>query len=110
MTKEQLDISTFDGTITTTSNEVLEVNTSRADEVIVLIDDGSEDGTPAEYTMTQRIRPNTTGFFQLYDEVTAETSRSWVDSTFGDAMQFEFDNTSGSDSTYRITIISYRDI
>jgi len=110
MTKEELDSAHIDTTITTGTNETLEVKTSRGSDVLVLIDDGTQDGAPAEYTMTQRIYTSEVGGYQFYDEVTGQTARSWLDSAWGEKMQFEFDNTSGADATYRIAITSYREM
>lgn len=110
MTREKLDSDMFDGTITTSTNETLAVDTSRASDVIVLVDDGSTDGEPAEYTMTQRVYNSEINDYQFYDAVTAQTSRSWVDSAWGEKMQFEFDNTSGGDASYRIVVTSYREM
>jgi hypothetical protein len=110
MTKEEQDSATIDTTITAGGSESLEVDTSRASSVIVLIDSGTADATPPEYKMTQRIYENEYDEHLFYDEVTAETARSWLDSAWGEKMQFEFENTSGADERYRITITSYRNM
>jgi len=110
MTKEEVDSANVNKTITTGTNESLEVNTSRADEVVVFIDDGTTDGIPASYTMTQRVYTSEDDDYRFYDEVTSQTSRSWLDSAWGEKMEFEFNNTSGADETYRITIKSYREM
>lgn len=110
MTKEQLDSARFDGTITTGTNETLEVDTRRAEDILILIDDGTTDSQPATYDMTQRVYTSSFDAYQLYDEVTGETSRSWVDDAWGEKMEFEFNNQSGSDASYRIVVRSYRDV
>ena len=108
MTKQEVDSTVFDDTITTGSNETMTVSTSRADDVLILIDDGTAGGAPPQYTMTQRVKFDEIDEFQFYDDVTGETSRSWVDPAWGNQMEFEFNNTSGADAAYRIVIKAYR--
>lgn len=110
MTREELDSETFDGTIADGDSETLELETSRAKDVIILIDNGSTDGTPETYTLTQRVYTAPIDDYQFYDSVSDETSRSWVDAAWGQRMQFEFENVSGNEATYRITIKVYRDM
>lgn len=110
MTLEELDTDTFNDTITTTTNETLTVNTSRADKVIVTIDDGTTGNKAGQYTMTQRVHHDEISDYQFYDEVTGEQSRSWTDPAWGDKMEYEFNNTSGTDSNYRIVLKSYREL
>lgn len=107
MTREEYDSATFEGTITAGASETLEVDTARTDSVIVLVDDGTQDGTPATYDMVQRVYMDELDAFHFYDEVTGDTSRSWVDDAWGSQMRFEFTNSSGADATYRIVVKSY---
>lgn len=110
MTREKLDSDEFSGAIPNTDSVSLVVDTSRADDVIVLVDNGNTDGTPATYTMTQRVYTSEFDDFQFYDEVTNETSRSWVGNAWEEEMEFEFTNTSGSSGQYRIVVRSFRDV
>jgi hypothetical protein len=110
MALELEDTDTFDGSIADTATETLEVDTGTAEEVIVLIDDGTTGNQPSQYTMTQDIKVPQIGDYQFYDEVTAETARSWTDISRGAKMRFTFKNTSGSSANYRITIQSYKEI
>jgi hypothetical protein len=110
MTRELIDVDTFNGTVTTGTNETLEVNTSRAEDVIIFVDDGTTDNQPQQYSMIERVFNSSIGDYQFYDAVSGENARSWIDSAWGEKMQFEFNNTSGSNSTYRIVISSYRTI
>lgn len=107
MTQQEYDSTTFEGTITAGTSEVLEVDTGPADNVVVLMDDGTQDGAPATYDMVQRVYMDELDAYQFYDEVVGDTSRSWVDDAWGSQMRFEFTNTSGADATYRIVVKSY---
>lgn len=108
MTREKLDSASFDGSINNGNSKTFEVNTSRAEDLTVLLDDGTTDNTPSQYTLTQRVYSSEHSDYQFYDRVTSSTSRSFTDPAWGDKMQIEVENTSGSSDTYRITIVSYR--
>jgi hypothetical protein len=108
MTLEQSERKTFSGTIANGSSETITVETGRSDEVVILVDDGSTGGAPAEYTLTERVYIPDIDDYQFYDEVTGSTARSFLEPTYGIKGEFEFTNTSGSDSTYRITITAWR--
>lgn len=110
MTRELLDKDSFEGSIANNGSETLTVNTSRANDILILLDDGTVDAQPAQYTLTQRVRQTSFGQHQFYDEVTAETSRSWVDGAWGESMEFEFTNTSGASASYRISVESYSEM
>jgi len=107
--RTKLDSTSVDTTISTTSTESVEVDTSGADTIAVFIDDGTTGGVPPEYTMTERVYTSEDGWL-FYDEVIEQTGRAWVDQAWGQKMEFEFDNTSGSDGTYRITVESYEQV
>lgn len=104
------DSASFDGSIADGASETLTVDTSLSDTVAIAIDDGTTDGVPAKYDMIQRTFKDDISDFQLYDEVEKETARSWVDPALGSQFQVEITNNSGSSSTYRITVESYKEI
>lgn len=106
--QELFDRGSFDGTIANGSTETIEVETQRAERVVVLVDSGVTDSVPSEYKLTQRLFVGSFNEFQFYDEVVSETSRSWVDEALGQRMEFEFTNSSGSDAQYRITVLTYK--
>lgn len=108
MTREELDKKTFDSTINDTNTESFEVDTSRAEDIVILLDDGTTGNTPASYDMTVKVYSNKVNDYQFYDEVTGETSRALGEVAWGDKMKFEFTNKSGSNANYRITILVYR--
>lgn len=108
MTREQLDTEVFDDSIDPGSSETFEVDTARAENIIILIDNGTTGVEPAEYTLTQRVRVQEHSDYQFYDQVTASTSRSYTDPAWGSHMEVEIENTTASSANYRITIKSYR--
>ncbi len=110
MTREELDSLSFNGTIADGGSEMLELTTTRADDILILVDDGTTDNQPAQYTMTQRVYTSEADDYQFYDEVASSTSRSFADPAWGERMRVEFVNGSGSDATYRITIKVYRNM
>lgn len=101
-----IDTDTFSGTITAGSSETLSVATANADRVVLIVDDGSQDGTPAQYDLTQRVkyRHPDLNRFQFYDEETGITYRSVVDPAAGQEWQVEITNSSGADATYAIAL------
>lgn len=108
MTREELDTATFNGSIANGSSESFTVDTARAEDLIILIDDGTTDNTPSQYTLTQRVRVQEQNDYQFYDQVTGSNSRSFTDPAWGSDMQVEIENTSGASANYRISIKSYR--
>lgn len=108
MTREQLDVDTFEGTIVNGGAETLTVDTTRAENLLILIDDGTTGNQPSQYTLTQRVLSTEFSDFFFYDQVTGSTARSFADPAWGDDMEVEIENTSGADDTYRITVKSYR--
>ncbi len=110
MSRERIDTQTFDGTITTGTNEVINIDAPRAEELVVLVDNGSTDGQPATYDMTVRAYSIDLDDYQLYDEVTGSTAYSHDVNAWGNKMQLEFNNQSSSDAAYRITVESYGQI
>lgn len=108
MTREQRDSATFNGQIGTSTNEVLEVEVGRAEDVAVFVDSGSTDGAPASYDLTVRCYNNEVDDFQQLDTFSASTALSHELSAYGSRMEFEFDNQSGAAADYRIVVKSYR--
>lgn len=108
MTQEEFDADTFNGTVTTTTNEILEVDVSRAEDVFVQVDSGTTDGAPASYDLTARSNHTEVSDYMQFEQVTGSTSQKHEFNTSGNKMQFEFNNQSGADATYRIVVKSYR--
>jgi hypothetical protein len=110
MTREKLDVDSFDSTITQTTNETLTVDTSRAEDVVVQVDSGTTDGAPNTYDLTVRAYHNEVDDMMQYDTVTGSTSQQHTFDTVGSKMEFEFNNQSASDVNYRIVVKSHRDM
>lgn len=109
MALEEYDVDTFNGSIAAGGTEQLTVEISTAKYVVVYIDNGTTGSTPPEYTMTQDVYNQNFDDWQFYDEVTAETARSWEDIARGAEMRFTFENTSAASGTYRICVRSYKE-
>lgn len=110
MTREELDVASQNATITTTANETLTVNTSRGEDVVVQVDNGTTDGAPATYDLTVRAYHGEVDDVMQYDQVTGSTNFQHTFSAVGETMEFEFNNQSGADATYRIVVKSHRNL
>ena len=102
------DSDSYDDTIVAGGSTTLSVRTVDADSVVLLIDDGTKDGFPSSYDLTQRVLSVEHNEYQFYDEVTEETARSWEDPAVPTDMEYEITNVSGGDATFRISVISYQ--
>lgn len=106
------DIASFNGNIDDGSSETLSVETDdmHVTDVLTILDNGTQDNKPSQYTMTQRVRIDTlrqnTPPFMFYGEKTNVTHRSYVDPAIPPKFQSEFENTSGGGDTYRIIMMS----
>jgi|APHM01.1.fsa_nt_gi hypothetical protein len=98
----------FSGTLNPDESTSLSVETARATQVMILIDDGQSGSKPSQYSLKQEIFTQEFDDYHFYDTVTEEQSRSWIDSAFGEKMRFTFTNTSGSAGDYRIVINVYQ--
>lgn len=105
----QLDYDTFAGDLDDTSSTTLTVETRNADRVVLQVDDGTEDGTPATYDLTQRAKNSGIGRFQFYDAETGITYRSVVDPAVGQEMEMELTNQSGGTATYNAVLEARKD-
>lgn len=94
------DSDNHSGSIGNTNSFTLTVNTDEADYVVLTIDDGTTDNTPPQYDMIQRVESRGFGRFQFYDEVTGQTSRSWIDAAAGSQFQAEITNQSGGSANF----------
>lgn len=104
------DVDTFNGTITDTNSEQLEVQTATAEYVQVILDDGTTGNQPSQYTVTQDYYQPKFSDYMEYSTITGQTAKSIRTETRGSRLRFTFTNTSGSNDTYRIVVQSFRDI
>lgn len=98
----------FNDTLNADESQSLSVETGRATQVMILIDDGETGSKPSQYTLEQEIFTQEFDDYHFYAEESQEQSRSWIDSAFGEKMRFTFTNTSGSPGEYRIVINVYQ--
>lgn len=103
-----LDTATFEGELAAGTSTTLTVDTSatEAETVLTFVDDGTQDGVPPQYDLTQRLDiPEGIDGTRWYDSLTGSTARSITDPAYGQAFEAEFSNTEGVAATYRITLV-----
>lgn len=110
MSLELGDTETFDGSIADGATEELEVKTSTADYVQVLIDDGTTGGVPASYDLNQDYYVPSVDDYMRYSEQTGQTATSIRSSTRGARLRFAFTNSSGAPADYRIVVNTFKEI
>lgn len=98
------DETTWTGSLNDAESKTLTVESAYATDVVLLVDDGTTDGTPASYDLTQRIRSDEFDRYQFYDELTNTTARSVVDTAAGQEWQVEITNVSGAPADYAVTL------
>lgn len=111
MTQVIDDVDTFEGSLNDTNATTLSVDTRNADSVALFVDDGTQDGTPASFDLTTRVRaPEFSGDpFMFYADETGVTFRSVEDPAYGPEMQYEITNQSGASADYRVRLVSLED-
>jgi len=101
------DTDTFNGSLDDGQSATLTVDTRTADEVVLFIDDGTTDGTPAAYDLTTRVRSPEFDRFQFYADEAGVQFRSLEDPAYGPEMEYELTNTSGTNGqTYTARLVS----
>jgi hypothetical protein len=101
------DADTFDGQLNDGESTTLTVRAGHADYVVLTVDDGTQDGVPAAYDLTQRKKSGgDVDRYQYYDDLAACQRRSVVDPAVGTAFQVEIENVSGGTATYSAELTS----
>lgn len=108
MTREELDRNTFNATITNTSTETLTVDTSRADDLLVFVDDGTTGSAAGSYDIV--IDVDVAGVTHQYKSTTGSAALLHEETAYGNSTNVDITNSSGSDGNYRITVVSYRNV
>jgi len=85
----------------------LSIDTSEADNLVLLVDDGTTDSSPAQYSLTERIVVDYFSEPMYLREFTGETARSWQMDATKQSHEFTFENTSGGPAHYRVFTYSY---
>jgi len=107
MTKEKYDADSFNGLLTDGESVSLSVDSTRAADVVLLIDGGDSATEPETYDLQQELFSSELGAYQFYDSITSTTSRSFVDPALGRKVRATVTNTSGNQAKYRISITSF---
>lgn len=110
MTLELVAEESFDGTITSGGSEQLEVDTTRADYVQVMLDDGTTGNKPPQFNFSQHYYQPSISDYMLYSNQDEQKFRAIRTCARGAKTRFTFVNTSGADATYRIVVQSFKEL
>lgn len=110
MAIELQDTATFNGTITNTASEQLEVTTASSDYVQVLVDDGTTGNVPSQYDVVQDYYQPDFDDYMRYSTQTSQTAVAVRTESRGSRLRFTFTNSSGADDTYRIIVQAFKEI
>lgn len=108
MTREEIDTATFNAEIGASGSTTLEVDTSRAEDLVMLVDDGTTGGAPASYSLTVDVYSDSFSGYQRFTDVAGNTDFSHEFAAYGNKMQITVTDTSSAAATRRITLKSYR--
>jgi hypothetical protein len=92
----------YEGNVDGGETFTLSLDTQRTDEIVILIDDGSKDRVPPEYTLTERVYSHHFDSMMYLREFTTETSRSWQMSASNKKHEFTFENTDLQAGDFRV--------
>lgn len=100
----------FEGSIANGGTEQLEVKTTTADYVQVMLDDGTTGNDPPQYTITQEYYQPQFDDYMEYSTATGQTAKSLRGDGRGAKLRFTFENTSGSSATFRIVVQTFEEV
>ena len=111
MSLELHDNATFDGSIGIGGSETLEVQTTTADFVEVLIDDGTTGSAPDSYDITVEHYSTVVDDYMQADSVTGVTafSPAVTKDARGQNYRITVTNQSGGPANYRISLEAFRE-
>ena len=109
MALELHDKATFDGSIGNGSSEQLDVQTTTANFVEVLLDDGTTGSAPGSYDITVEHYSTAADDYMQADEVTGVTafSPSVTKDARGQNYRITVTNQSGSSANFRISLEAF---
>lgn len=108
MTREELDSATFNAQIGASGSETLEVQTGRAEDVVLFIDDGTTGGAPATYSLSVDTYHDEYDDYQRQTDVSGGSAFYHEFTANGSKMQVTITDTSSVAATRRVTLKSYR--
>lgn len=108
MTREKVDSATVEQSISADGSVQLEVNTGRAEEVIVLIDDGTTGGSPASYNLLVDSYNSEVDDYQRLVDSQGSTDTNHKFDSFGENVRVTIEDASSSASNRRVLVKSYR--
>ena len=87
----------------------LTVNTTNADRVVMLVDDGAG-GAPAAYDLDQNVYSVAFDDWQQYGSSAGVTTQSWQDPAIPAEWRITLTNPSGTETfTYRVRLLAIKD-
>lgn len=110
MTREELDSEQFNAETASGGSETLEVQSGRASDIVVYVDDGSTGGSPASYSLTVDSYHDEFSDYHRQNSTTAGTDPYHSFDANGQTMQVTLTDESASAATRRILVKSYRDL
>jgi len=97
----------YEGNVDNGETFTLSLYTQRTDEIVILIDNGSKDSVPPEYTLTERVYSHFFDDMMYLREFATETSRSWQMPASKKKHEFTFENTDGQAGDFRVYAYSF---
>lgn len=104
------ETETFEGSIANGGTEQLEVKTTTADYVQVMLDDGTTGSDPPQYTVVKEYYQPQFDDYMEYSTATGQTNKTLRDNARGARLRFTFENTSGASATYRIVVQTFEEV
>ena len=98
-------IATSEVSLDASGTEQLSINVpDEAEDVIILVDDGTTGNTPAQYDLVEEISFSQLGDTMEYKSITGSTAKSHRESAFGGNWTITLTNSSAAAATYRIYV------
>lgn len=110
MTREEVDSGSFEGSIGSGSSETIEVDTSRASEVVLYVDDGTTGSAPASYSLSVDAYHSEVSDYLRQHTVSSTTDLFDSFPSNGSSVRITLTDESASTATRRIVVKSYRDM
>lgn len=112
MSLELHDTATFDGSIGDGATETIEVQTTKADFVEVLVDNGTTGGAPGSYDILVEYYSTAVDDYMQVDEATGITdfAPSVTKDARGQQYRVTVTGQAGASADYRISLEAFREV
>jgi hypothetical protein len=105
--QELFDRGSFSGSIGSGETVSIRIDSQRAERLVVLVDSGTTDSVPAQYTLRQRAFTGAQDRLQLYNQVSSTQGVAYTDVPYGQETEIEIENTSGASAEYDVSVLAY---